>query len=84
MNIGIPQMFSPPKMDKDKCSRGRSSNTYRYFLEVTKYLEENDDEQVTISQLVAIERMSFLIKAAAAFNIDILLSSSDLWAMDSL
>jgi hypothetical protein len=46
-------MFSPPKMDKDKCSRGRSSNTYRYFLEVTKYLEENDDEQVTISQLVA-------------------------------
>ena len=46
-------MFSPPKMDKDKCSRGRSSNTYRYFLEVTKYLKENDDEQVTISPLVA-------------------------------
>jgi len=57
-NRGIPQMFSPPKMDTDKCSRGRPSNTYRYFLEVTKYLEENDDEQVTISQLL--ERMQIL------------------------
>ena len=51
-------MFSPPKMDKDQCSRGKPSNTHRYFLEATKYLEENDDEQVTISQLV--ERMQTL------------------------
>jgi hypothetical protein len=33
--------------------------------------------------MTGIERMSFLIKAAAAFNIDILFSS-DFWAVDSL
>ena len=51
-NKGIPQMFSPSKTEKDQSSKGRPSKVYQDFLEVTKYLEENDDEQMTISQLV--------------------------------
>ncbi|VDI27017.1 Hypothetical predicted protein, partial [Mytilus galloprovincialis] len=39
---GIPQVFSPSKIDKDQCSRGRPSKAYENFLEVTRYLEEND------------------------------------------
>lgn len=57
-NTGFPQVFSPSKIDKDQCSRGRPSKAYENFLEVTRYLEGNDDEQVTISKLI--ERMQTL------------------------
>ena len=49
----VPQAFSP-KSDKQTKSeaRGRPSNMNKEFLKVAEYLQDNDDEQITILGVV--------------------------------
>ena len=49
----VPQAFSP-KSDKQTKSeaRGRPSNMNKAFLKDAEYLQDNDDEQITILDLV--------------------------------
>lgn len=60
-NRSIPQAFTPDKKQKSKAGRpkkekgkaGRPSITSKHFLEVVDYLQENEDDQLTVSDLVA-------------------------------
>lgn len=60
-NRTIPQAFTPDKKQKSKVGRpkkekgkaGRPSTTSAHFLQIVDYLMENEDEQLTISDLVA-------------------------------
>lgn len=47
----VPEVFSKRK-ENASYSRGRPNTSHALFLQVTKYLEENDDEQTTIKDLV--------------------------------
>jgi 5'-3' exonuclease len=47
----VPEVFSTCK-ENASSSRGRPNTSHKLFLRVTKYLEENDDEQTTIKDLV--------------------------------
>jgi hypothetical protein len=47
----VPEVFSTCK-ENASSSQGRPNTSHKVFLQVTKYLEENDDEQITIKYLV--------------------------------
>ncbi|CAG2227749.1 unnamed protein product [Mytilus edulis] len=53
----VPQLFSP-KSDKSQIKRGRPNTNDQHFLKVLDFLEDNDDEQLTIKDLV--DRMKAL------------------------